>query len=175
MAWSEDSQRLLVIGNGQHSSLVIYRVSRENGGNHKLELAWTLEAVTNTDPSTSKNIAEADIEAGDHSGKNYSYPIAYCMAEFNPSGTVFAIKELPYDTALVQLVSPEGSVLRSVDLMRSLNPPEEYSRRPVQTLFMSCYHGGVYAVGIQGGRVAILDAEDLTIKTSFAAVRSHLV
>ena len=161
-----------MVGNGRHSSLVVYRVSRENGGNHKLELSWTLQAATDSDSSGSEKMAEEDADVGaDRSGKNYPYPIAYCMAEFNSNGTIFAVKELPYDTALVQLVSLEGSVLRSVDLMRSLNPPEEFSKRPVQTLFMSPCCGGVYAVGLQGGKVAILDAEDLTIKTSFTAVR----
>ena len=174
MAWSKDSQRLVVVGNGLLSALVVYNISYDQDTNHRLMLAWVLPASNNSEtsagPSKKMEKEETDMEL---SGHNYPYVTSYCMAEFNPDGNLFAVKELPYETAVVQLVSPDGTELRSVDLMLAMKE-KDYARRPVQTLFTSAFHDGIYAVGVQGGKVVLVDAEKLDVMVTLNAVSSSL-
>ena len=168
MAWSWDSQKLVLVGNGLNSSLLVYEVTCVVDGKPRLKLSWMLQAASTSEPATRRAKGEESKEEA--ARENVQYFIAYCMAEFNPNGDIFAVKELPYETVVIQLVSPDGSVSKSIDLMQALNPPEEYSKRPVQTLFLSTYRDGAYAVGLIGGTVVIVDADQLHIRMSFKAV-----
>lgn len=112
------------------------------------------------------DMGEAGLE---ESGRNYPYEEAFFMAEFTPSGEVFAVRELPYETTLVHLISPQGQVLRTVDLMERVGG-EEGRKRPVNTVFISAFHRGVFAVGLEGGRIVIMDAEQLQLKKVFKVV-----
>lgn len=195
LAWSHDSKRFLILGNGKQSSVVVYNICTENSS-VKLQQAWILHATDSptysalTDEGEHRN--EAHIkdstaqprkpeplsanQTGDKaragcrdSGLNYPYEEAFSMAEFNPTGHVFAVKEVPYNTTLVHLVSSDGSVIKTVDLMVMVGG-EERSRRPMNTVFISAYCGGVYAIGLEGGRVALMDAELLQLNQVFKVV-----
>lgn len=183
MAWSKDSKRILVIGNGWNSSLVVYDVSMsKEGSKQTLSLAWTLLADEDSQHLTAtENETGGEQEAGSNvtkkevdvelSGKNYRYVVAYFMAEFNPTGNVFAVMEIPYKTAFVQLLSADGKLVKTQDLMLAMGEAE-CARRPVQTLFISEFHDGVYAIGVEGGKVALVDAEALDVKKTFSVVSS---
>ena len=183
MAWSKDNGRILVIGNGSKSSLVVYDLLvGKNKAKPKLSMAWILQASGEMDSRqplvevTKSGRKEVDSSSREeevgvkHSRfKNYAYVVAYFMAEFNPTGYLFAVKEIPYKTALIELVSAEGEVVRTLDLMLAMKESESV-RRPVQTLFISPFHNGVYAIGVEGGRIALVDAEALVIRKTFTVV-----
>lgn len=152
----------------------------------KLTMAWTLQASGEMDgqqpsaPDTKAGrtvvdscIREEQIGVELRGNKNYPYVVAYIMAEFNPTGHLLAVMEIPYKTAIVQLVSVEGEIVRTLDLMMAMEE-RECERRPVQTLFISTFHNGVYAIGVEGGKVALVDAEALGIKKTFNVVGSKL-
>ena len=185
MAWSKDSKRILITGNGWKSSLVVYDVLVGEGGpKQKLTWAWTLlasgdEEVDKQQPSTCSvptsrigklfKRCSVEVTEDEASGNNNAYVVAYSMAEFNPTGHLFAVKNVPYRTALVQLISAEGKVVQTLDLMMATKDRERL-KKPVHTLFISAFHNGVYAVGLVGGRVALVDAETLDLKKTFTVV-----
>ena len=129
-------------------------------------------------------------------GLDYHYGDAFYMAEINPSGIVFAVEERPHRTTLAHLYSPSGSPIKTRELIvpgHSVNPATAGSdqsaagsdqsaagsdqsaagstdRVAVQTLLISTYKDGIYALVVQGGYVVIVDAEKLTITNSFKVV-----
>lgn len=180
LAWSHDSKMFLVIGNGKDSSIVVYSIITEESDLTLREL-WVLPTKdcppstpksSQQDPTTSAaRDSKEEVSAGDHSGRNYPYENAFFMAEFNPSGNIFAVEEIPYQTTMIHLVSPEGGVMRSVDLMAGISEQDSCcKRRPVNTVFISAHHDGLYAIGLEGGRVVLMDAEMLQINKTFKVV-----
>lgn len=165
----------LAIGNGRDSSLMVCSISKEDSTVTLTQL-WVLRAAdcpssvadgdhTQQDPATN---AGKDCEGqAPASREHYPGEKAFYMAEFNPSGNIFAVEEVPYRTTLVHLVSPDGRVVRSMDLMARVGDQES---RPVNSLFISAHHDGTYAIGLQGGRVVLVDAELLQLKKTFNVV-----
>ena len=113
------------------------------------------------------NDCDRESESSRSSGRDYKYENGFFMAEINPSGKVFTVKELPYKTTLVQLVSSDGEVVKSEDLMAVI---KDRVKRPVNTLFISAFHDGVYAIGVEGGRLVLMDAESLCVRKVFRVV-----
>lgn len=179
LAWSHDSKMFLVVGNGKNSSIVVYSVAMEESDLTLREL-WVLPAKkcppsnptsSQEDPTTSAARPSMDkVSASEDSGRNYQYENAFCMAEFNPSGNIFAVEEIPYQTTMVHLVSPEGVIVRSVDLMAGISERDASKRRPVNTVFISAHHNGLYAIGLEGGRMVLMEAELLQINKTFKVV-----
>ena len=132
------------------------------------------KSASSSDKSSTKD-TNSDTKKTAHSAaessRNYPYEEAFYMAEFNPSGNIFAVREVPYKTTLIQLVSPGGRILKTVDLMALVGDGKE---RPVNTLFISAFHRGAYAIGLEGGRIAIMDAESLHLKKVFKVVGSDI-
>ena len=178
LAWSCDSKLFLAIGNGRDSSLAVYSISKEESA-VTLTRLWVLRAMdcpssvadgghTQQDPATSAGRdSEGHTSASHNPAKHYPGEKAFYMAEFNPSGNIFAVEEVPYRTTLVHLVSPEGKVVRSMDLMAGVGNQES---RPVNSLFISAHHDGTYAISLEGGRVVLMDAELLQLKKTFKVV-----
>ena len=169
---------------------MVYDVSTaEDQSGTKIKLAWTLHAIDQStkEEEVSQSINDSDgiIETGEGtseeassqiSGRNYPYEDAFFMAEINPSGNVFAVKELPYRTTLIHVLSPEGAVMKTKDLMETLYNEESTktiktkTKRPVNTLFISLYRDGMYAIGLEGGRIILMDAESLDVVKLFKVV-----
>ena len=123
--------------------------------------AETMDALTTTAAGATQH----------DSGKNHPYENAFYMAEFNPSGHIFSVEEIPYRTTLIHLLSPTGQVLETVDLMAGMLGGTAQSRRsPVNTLVLSTYHDGAYAIGLEGGRIAMVDAVTLQLNRTFKVV-----
>lgn len=171
----------LVLGNGKESSIVMYTVGTGEASGFTLSRAWVLPAKGCPTPSNAEDdnsqlkpdFPTASVnEARSEPGKNYPYEKAFFMAEFNPSGNIFAVEEIPYTSTLVHLVSPSGVVVKTVDLLAMIGDLESW-RRPVNTVFISAHHEGVYAVGLEGGRVVLVDAELLEPKKTFKVVRHY--
>lgn len=178
-----------MIGNENNSAIVAYDICASESGGLKMKQAWTLHAADcpsyllssmhgmcgkskHRNPEALSTAEVMDKAAADKmdSGRNYLYVEAFFMAEFNPSGSIFAVKELPYETTVLHLVSPEGRVTKTVDLMAMVGD-KEASKRPVSTLFISAYHDGLYAIGVEGGgRIVLVDAELLQLRKSFKVV-----
>lgn len=166
----------LSVGNGKDSSLVVYSISTEESS-ITLRQLWVLcvkdcpSSVADgdhsqQDPATSA-ASESEAQASD-SDRHHPGEKAFYMAEFNPSGNIFAVEEVPYRTTLIHLVSPDGRVMRSVDLMARVGDQDS---RPVNTMFISAHHDGMYAIGLEGGRMVLMDAELLQLKKTFKVVR----
>lgn len=178
LAWSHDSKSFLVIGNGKNSSLVVYSIDTEKPDSSLREL-WVLPVKNcpstpnsrQQDPTT-REARESEVSVGGSSERDYPYKNAFYMAEFNPSGNIFAVEEIPYQTSMVHLVSPAGDIVRSLDLMAGISEQESCRRRPVNTLFLSAHHDGQYAVGLERGSVVLVDAELLQINRTFNVVRN---
>ena len=184
LAWSPNGKRFLVLGNGKHSSIVVYEAYEEDSV-FKLKRVWHLLAkglpsppdlgtsgedcrVQDQEPSDPSH-SEAMASSSKESGLNYRYEEAFFMAEFNPSGRIFAVKEMPYITTLLYLISPDGCVDKVADLM-ALIGQKDCSRRPQNTIFMTGHHDGLYAVGVEGGYIALVDAELLQLNRVFKVV-----
>ena len=126
--------------------MVVYCVKGDENGITVMQL-WTLHALdcpipTQQDPpkESETQVSPSKVPDGHLPGEK-----AFYMAEFNPSGDIFAVEEVFYRTTLVHLISPKGKVLKSVDLMAMLGNKES---RPVNSLFISPYHDGLYAIGL---------------------------
>lgn len=179
LAWSHDSKKFLIIGNGKNSSIVVYSIVMEESDFTLREL-WVLPAKDcppfnpnsgQRDPTTSAAVlSEERGSTSQDSGRKYPYKNAFFMAEFNPSGNIFAVEELPYQTTMIHLVSPEGRIVKSVDLMAAISEQDSCKRRPVNTVFISAHHCGLYAIGLEGGRMALMEAELLQITKTFKVV-----
>ncbi len=171
---------------------MIYDVASEEGSSFELKQQWHLHAQGTPFPLDANSSGDCVGKthcghvAGDHnppvpgqsevmasasmeSGLNYPYEEAFYMAEFNQSGRVFAVKEIPYQTTLLYLISADGCVEKVEDLM-VLMGRKDCSRKPVNTIFISAYHDGVYAIGVEGGYIAVLDAELLQLSKVFKVV-----
>lgn len=135
-------------------------------------------------PSTTATTGSKD------SGLEYQYGEAFYMAEINPSGNVFAVEERPQRSTLTCLYSPSGELIRTGQLSvpnkdltatksaASASGSQEEGGESgqvaaVQTLLISTYKDGSYALVVQGGYVLFVDAEQLTITSSFKAVCKH--
>ena len=207
LAWSHDSRRFLVVGNGHNSSVVVYDIINSNDKESKvapkLKEAWrvragqpfnSLEKASGEkdkenvkDENTEKASASA-VNSKD-SGLEYQYGDAFYMAEINPSGNVFAVEERPKKTTLARLYSPSGELLKTSELsVPTRDPSAAGTKGPgaaaassgsgegsaVQTLLISTYKDGSYAIVVQGGYVIFVDAERLTITNSFKAVGIYM-
>ena len=181
LAWSCNSKKFLVVGNGDKSSIALYTVGKEES-DHVLRLAWVLPVKDCASVGSDGERSESSVQqtpaggndaanVGVDSGKNYPHQNAFYLAEFNPSGNIFAVEEVPYRTTMLHLVSPEGAVVHTVDLMAAIGD-EECSKRPENTLFISPHHDSVYAIGVEGGTMALVQAESLVLKKAFKVVRS---
>lgn len=166
--------------------MVVYSVSTTKGSSTALHQEWELPAK---DCPGSLSIADLKLrtEGGNSpsetevltavrasepvSDPTHDYPSeeAFFMAEFNPSGNIFAIEEVPYKSTLVHLISPAGVVVRTVDLLAMIGDWER-GKRSVNTVFISSHHNGVYAIGLEVGRIALVDAEQLQVSKSFKVV-----
>ena len=114
-------------------------------------------------------------------GLEYQYGDAFYMAEINLSGNVFAVEERPGKSTLARLYSPSGKLLSTselhvhtavaADTKESSKAGEDGNKSGVKTLFISTYKDGHYALAVQGGYVLSIDAENLTITSSFKVVR----
>ena len=126
-----------------------------------------------------------------HSGLEYQYGDAFYMAEINPSGNVFAVEERPEQSTLARLYSPSGELLNTSELCvpTADNPTTNAAgmkessvagvsggdkRSAIQTLLISTYKDGCYALVVQGGYVLLVDAELLTITKSFKVVSTPI-
>ena len=141
-------------------------------------------------PSTTATTGSKD------SGLEYQYGEAFYMAEINPSGNVFAVEERPQRSTLTRLYSPSGELIRTGQLSvpnKDLTATKSATSASgsqeegggggeggesgqvaaVQTLLISTYKDGSYALVVQGGYVLFVDAEQLTITSSFKAVGKH--
>ncbi len=161
---------------------MVYDVSTTEQSGTKFKLAWVVHAIDKSSQEESQSKIDSDgicetegtSEASSVlSGRNYPYEDAFVMAEFNPSGNVFAVKELPYKTTLIQMLSPDGTVTKTNDLMAALHDHER-TKRTVNTLFISLYRDGMYAVGIEGGSIALVDAETLDVVKAFKVVSPNI-
>ena len=121
----------------------------------------------------------------------YQYGDAFYMAEINPSGNVFAVEERPGKSTLARLYSPGGELLNTSELRApttiaaaAADDAKESTKAGdgddgagngdkkmgVQTLLISTYRAGCYALVIQGGYALFVDAEKLTITNCFKLV-----
>jgi hypothetical protein len=173
LAWSHNSRAFLAIGNGKDSALVVYSVSKEPS--LTVKQLWVLRAMDcpipvsdQLPPDPARERSPQTSAAKDPAGGHLPGEKALYMAEFNPSGNIFAVEEVFYRTTLIHLVSPKGKVLKSMDVMAKFG---ERDSRPVNSLFISTYHEGIYALGLEGGTVVLVDAELLEFKKSFKVVR----
>lgn len=189
MAWSHDSQRFLVVGNGHNSSVVVYELvySNQDESVPQLREAWRVRAGQSPEhhdgntreenggkaQAAQKPLAPSSVVNSKDSGLEYQYGDAFYMAEINPSGNVFAVEERPHKSTLARLYSPSGGLLKTSELNvpTSTSPPAaDAGGLVVQTLLISTYKGGLYALVVQGGYVLFVDAEQLSITNSFKAV-----
>ena len=168
-----------------------------DGGNPRLAEAWAVRAGQPFDSpdqrasggvddkcvvGISKDRSELESNSED-SALDYHYGNAFYMAEINPSGNVFVVEERPKKSTLARLYSPGGDLLKTRELVvpcQSTGPTpaagndqsaaEGNEKVAVQTLLISTYKEGIYALVVQGGYVIIVDAELLTITNSFKVV-----
>ena len=122
-------------------------------------------------------------------GLEYQYGDAFYMAEINPSGNVFAVEERPGKSTLARLYSPGGELLNTSELrapttIAAADDAKELAKAGdgddgtssgdkkigVQTLLISTYRAGCYALVVQGGYALFVDAEKLTITSCFKLV-----
>ena len=124
-------------------------------------------------------------------GLEYQYGDAFYMAEINPSGSVFAVEERPGKSTLARLYSPRGELLNTSELCApttiaagaAADGKESAKagdgddgagngdkKMGVQTLLISTYRAGCYALVVQGGYALFVDAEKLTIMSCFKLV-----
>ena len=117
-------------------------------------------------------------------GLEYQYGDAFYMAEINPSGNVFAVEEQPGKSTLARLYSHTGELLNTSELCAPTTAAADTKesakaddggagggkRSGVQTLLISTYKDGRYALVVQGGYVLLVDAEKVTITNSFKVV-----
>lgn len=113
-------------------------------------------------------------------GLDYHHGDAFYMAEINPSGNIFAVEERPGKSTLARLYSPSGELLNTSELSvptvaaadtKKSSKTGDKKKPGVQTLLISTYKDGHYALVVQGGCVLFVDAEKLTIASSFKMVR----
>ena len=194
LAWSHDNGRFLIVGNGRNSSVVVYDITYDKGS-PRLTEAWAVKAGGKCVDGREEEVTKSESDSKD-CGLDYHYGDAFYMAEINPSGNVFAVEERPHRTTLAHLYSPSGSPIKTRELIvpgHSVNPVTAGSdqsaagsdqsaagsdqsaaggtdRLAVQTLLISTYKDGIYALVVQGGYVIIVDAEKLTITNSFKVV-----
>lgn len=190
LAWSHDSKRFLVIGNGKDSSVVVYNVvlqDCESGlPSLKLKQAWHVEAgnfeihkhlkdssppkdSSQASPSTTRTESDEESRYGD----------AFYMGEITTSGNVFAIKERPGHATLMELYSPDGQLIKSANLELMDNAEKGSHRKEenvtaLKTLFMSTYMNGCYAIGANSGIVFFVN-ENLEFLSVINVVRSCYV
>ena len=201
LAWSHDSRRFLIVGNGHNSSVVVYDIvctDHDEESTPKLKEAWRVRAgqgFASADPhhidsQTQKKSSDKDCDTQDTlkstinlkcSGLEYQYGDAFYMAEINPSGNVFAVEERPQKSTLARLYSSSGELLKTSELSIPIKDATgvagakesltgEGERFAVQTLLISTYKDGSYALVVQGGYVLFVDAEQLTVHNSFKTV-----
>ena len=89
------------------------------------------------------------------SALEYNYGNTFQMAEITPDGNTLAVEERQGLTTLLKLFSPEGALLRSRELLVEGLKPD------LPTLVISGHSGGVYAIGVQGGFVVLVNTESL--------------
>lgn len=208
LAWSQDSRRFLIVGNGHNSSVVVYDITcgdPDEKNPPKLREAWRVRAghpfssrayplschhsisqardktsTKDCDPQDVMSMSTVNPSCQD-SGLEYKYGDAFYMAEINPSGNVFAVEERPQKSTLTRLYSPGGELLKTSELSIPTTNDTAVSNKEsattgrggisaVQTLLISMYKDGSYALVVQGGYVIFVDAEQLTIRNSFKAV-----
>lgn len=196
LAWSHDSKDFLIIGNGRNSSVVMYNVLSQVNDRDvptlKLKQAWQVKAGRcgiDKDPKEYQSpiIDQQRLESiGRESAVEYHYGDAFYMGEITPSGNVIAIEERPGHVTLIELYSPEGRLIKTVELKLKdgvvVNQPAREERDvgekekddSVRTLFMSTYKNGCYAIGVQGGTVVML-RENLEILTTIKVVSMCLI
>ncbi len=125
------------------------------------------------------------VSCTDTTGLDYHYGDAFYMAEINPSGNVFAVEERPGRNTLARLYSPGGELLNSSELCvrapttgavddtkesAETDGGEGDKKLGVQTLLISTYKAGCYALVAQGGYALFIDAEKLAITSCFELV-----
>ena len=207
MAWSHDSRRFVIVGNGHNSSVVVYDIiySNPDRNSPRLKEAWRVRAGQHsntpekhahhhsdnkTGGKDEEDVVEmnrASVSYKDTSGLDYQYGDAFYMAEINPLGNVFAVEERPGKSTLARLYSHGGKLLNTSELhaptTAAAGGAEDANsesakagggsgdKKPgVQTLVISTYKAGCYALVVQGGYVLLVDAEKLTITNSFKVV-----
>lgn len=165
--------------------MVVYTVSTTQGSSTTLHQEWTLPAKDcpgspsmadlklRTEGGNSSSALDTDaltaVRVNEAVSHNYPSEEAFFMAEFNPSGNIFAIEEVPYRSTLIHLISPDGGVVRTADLLAMIGDWER-GKTSVNTVFISSHHNGVYAIGLEVGRIALVDAEQLQVSKSFKVV-----
>ena len=182
LAWSHDSKKFLIIGNGYNSSVVMYNVISQDNDRDvptlKLKQAWQVKAGIDNDQAP--NVYDQRLEStGRECAVEYHYGDAFYMGEITPSGNVIAIEERPGRVTLIELYSPKGQLMKTVELKlkdRVVNHPtgqdggeEKEKIDSVRTLYMSTCRNGCYAVGVQGGTVVMV-GENLEILTTIKVV-----
>lgn len=179
LAWSHDSKRFLIVGNGVNSSVVMYSVQLDSS-KPVLEQLWQVKAKEEMKGQSSEVKVQTENCDSEHSdtvrdtltentAKYYKYKDAFYMAEINPSGNTVAVKEMEAGSTLVQLFSVEGKLLKSTELRL------DGIDKKLDAVLMSTYSKGHYAVAVQGGNVFIITAETLDVLSIIKTVSWHSV
>lgn len=154
LAWSPDSTRFLVVGNGFNSSVVMYLVQLEDS-KPVLKQLWQVKATEVKDQGSEVRVQRSeDSEVA--TTKRKSEGVFY-MAEFTPSGNTVAVKETGEGSTVVQLFSVGGELLKSTELRL------DGSDKKLNAVLMSTYNNGCYAVCVQGGHVFFIAAHTLDV------------
>lgn len=155
LAWSPDSTRFVVVGNGFNSSVVMYSVQLE-GSKPVLKQLWQVKATEEVKDQGSEVRVQRSEDSEEATTRRKSEDVFY-MAEIAPSGNTIAVKETGEGSTVVQLFSVEGKLLRSTELR--LNGGD----KKLNAVLMSTYNNGCYAVCVQGGHVFIIAADTLNV------------
>ena len=185
LAWSHDSKRFLIVGNGFNSSVVVYDVITQDDRQNPAHIKQAWQTKTDQSQMTSQGVRTTDppvSEALKNTGWDYHYGNAYYMAEINLSGNVLAVEERPKKTTLVHLYSPEGKLLKTAELRVTAEEVEKEKEGAsedsgdvaVHTLLISKYNSGFYAIAVQGSHVILLGAESLETEQTFKVVSVYV-
>lgn len=155
LAWSPDSTRFLVVGNGFKSSVVMYSVQLEDS-KPVLKQLWQVKATEEVKDQGSEVRVQRSEDSEPATTKRKSEGVFY-MAEITPSGNTVAVKETGEGSTVVQLFSVEGKLLRSTELRL------DSSDKKLNAVLMSTYSNGCYAVCVQGGHVFFIAADTLDV------------
>lgn len=152
LAWSPDSARFVVVGNGFNSSVVMYSLQLE-GSKPVLKQLWQVKATEEVKYQGS----EVRVQRSEDSEEATTREDVFYMAEITPSGNTVAVKETGEGSTVVQLFSVEGKLLRSTELR--LNGGD----KKLNAVLVSTYNNGCYAVCVQGGHVFFIAADTLDV------------
>lgn len=147
----------------------MYAIESDGCSQSTLRQMWQVKASPQApeDKMQSTHSEEATVQTTSHSAETehhltmpqsaleYNYGNAFQMAEITPDENTLAVEERQGLTTLLKLFSPEGALLRNRELLVDGLKPD------VSTLVISGHSGRVYAIGVQGGHVVLVNAKSL--------------